>query len=87
MECAQDKLNEYFDKISIPKCPLCGSSKWSVTGKVFQLPEFNPEQSDNTQVVYPVIPISCNSCGNVILISAIRAGIVSKEKSDGKKDE
>lgn len=71
-----DNLNEKWDsKI----CPMCGATNWAISPKILELREF-----DNGNItigghsfIYPVIPVSCKNCGNVILISATISGMMS----------
>lgn len=63
-------------------CPMCGQRVWNVSDKIFEIREFNdgnmviggPDSS-----IMPVIPITCNNCGNTILINALVAELVEKE--------
>lgn len=67
-------------------CPMCQAGKWSVQDKVFELREFHGGGLviGGTPIV-PVIPVTCENCGNTIFLNAITAGIVKPEKEDDKK--
>lgn len=58
-------------------CPMCGSTSWDVQGSVFQLIQFNEGAMVIGGPVIPVIPVTCNNCGNTVLVNAIKAGIVT----------
>ena len=64
-------------------CPMCGSGNWTVSDKVFELREFH----DGNIVlgagpIIPLIPVTCSSCGNAILINAIVSGSVTPPKNE-----
>jgi hypothetical protein len=55
-------------------CKFCGANDWAVIGKVFELREFRGGAVGSP--VIPVIPVTCNQCGNLLLFNAIAAGLV-----------
>lgn len=64
-------------------CPMCGTGAWNVSDKVFELREFH----DGNIVlgvgpIIPIIPVTCDNCGNVVLINAIVAGAVAPQKNE-----
>ena len=63
------------------KCSCCGSNNWSVTSNVFQLISYTAAGSPVGGPVVPLFPVTCNNCGNTILINAIIAGLVEPPKS------
>jgi len=75
-------LNEKWQK---RPCPMCGVGNWSVQDRVFELREFHGGSLvvGGTPII-PIIPVICNNCGNTILINAIIAGVVMKEKEEKK---
>lgn len=62
-------------------CPLCGGQKWNVTDKYFELREFNDGNivigGPNNSIV-PVIPVTCDNCGNTVFINALSAGLLKE---------
>jgi hypothetical protein len=67
-------------------CPMCGTGNWNVSDKVFELREFH----DGNLVlgsgpIVPIIPVTCDNCGNVVLVNAIVAGAVTPEKKEEAK--
>lgn len=68
------------------KCPICGCTDWGLENKVYQMPQFfnSPleEMLEKDKTNFPVIPATCEKCGNVILFSAIQHGIVKNEEED-----
>lgn len=84
-----DKLIRFLNtKWGQVECPICKKISWNVPGTIYELREFNNGNliiGGNSSLV-PVIPITCNNCGNVIFINAITAGLVQNNgrKNDGK---
>jgi len=67
-----DHLNE---KWGVRHCPMCGENSWTVSDTIYELREF---QGGNVVIgggpIYPIIPVSCNNCGNSIMVNAIQSG-------------
>lgn len=62
-------------------CPLCKSGNWNISDKIFQLTEFH----DGNIIIghgpiIPIIPITCDNCGNTVLVNSILAGTTSQPK-------
>ena len=68
------------------KCPICGCTDWGLENTIYQMPQFfnNPveEMLTKDKSNFPVIPVTCEKCGNVILFSAIHHGIVKNEEEE-----
>lgn len=62
-------------------CPLCGTGNWQVVDKYFELREFNDGNlvlgGPNSSII-PVIPVSCNNCGNTVFINALTTGLLGE---------
>lgn len=69
-------------------CPMCKSQSWTVSDKIFEMREFN---GGNLVIgsgsIYPVIPVTCNNCGNSIMVNAVTSGAYGKTISDTSKIE
>jgi hypothetical protein len=82
MELSPEQLGqviEYLKKWKAAECAICEHDDWAVASTVFVLPEYKPLRAavySNIQAVFPVIPLTCKTCGNVLLLSAIAAGVV-----------
>lgn len=79
-------INFLNDKWQDRPCPMCNEKKWGVQDKVFELLEFHEGSlvlGGGTTII-PIIPITCENCGNTILINAIKTGFV-KPKGEIKK--
>lgn len=75
-----DKLiNHLNEKWKSQPCPMCGSNSWNVSDKIYELREFH----DGNLVIgsgsiFPVVPVSCNNCGNSIFVNALMSGAIEK---------
>lgn len=86
LEKLVSKLASYNHKI---KCDVCGGDKWTVSNTVFELREFNGGNMiiGGNSSVYPVIPLSCNTCGNTKLLNAITNGVMNPQGNTEKKED
>ena len=58
-------------------CLMCQSSSWTIADMIFELREFNHGQLIiGGGPVIPIIPVTCDGCGNTLFIDAVRTGIV-----------
>lgn len=69
-------LNKWFEKG--PKCPICGGIEWEVNNTIYAIPDFESFQRKRVVPfqVYPVIIIICATCGNSVMFSATKLGLV-----------
>lgn len=62
-------------------CPLCGGRGWNVADKIFELREYNDGEliigGAGTSIV-PVIPVTCDTCGNTVFINALSTGLMKE---------
>ena len=74
-------LSEKWNRDNI--CPLCGSNEWVISPKILELREFHDGNLviEGPTYIYPVIPVSCKNCGNVLLISATISGMMPNNKN------
>lgn len=77
----QDIVKYVNDKWTNPICPMCGSRSWNVTDKIFELREFNDGNivlGGPNSALLPVIPVTCENCGNTIFINALASGLIKE---------
>ena len=80
-----DKMIRFLtEKWKGRSCPLCGTGNWNVQDMVFQLTAFSEGNMILGGPLIPVIPVSCDNCGNTILVNAIVAGAVSPVPAEVK---
>ncbi|MBL87730.1 MAG: hypothetical protein CMO82_13885 [Winogradskyella sp.] len=72
-------------------CPMCQTNSWTVSDTVYELREFHGGNVVlGSGPIYPIVPVSCNNCGNSVLVNALQAGAIERPKvepSNDKKDE
>ena len=79
MKLSQEKLNNYLKKIHGSICPLCNNNKWTISDQVFQALEFDYEGLLIGGTSYPIVPLTCQNCGNTYFINALISGLIDKE--------
>ena len=65
-------------------CPMCKSMKWNVSDAIYEIRAFNQGNLVLGQgPILPIVPVTCNNCGNSILVNAFISGAIDKsnEKS------
>lgn len=82
MKVNQIKVNEYLKKLNAPKCPLCGNTYWEASDIVFQSLEFNYNGINLGGATFPFIPITCNKCGNTMIINALVANLIDPDNTN-----
>lgn len=73
----QEVVEFLNDKWRDANCPLCGGSEWSVSDGIFELRGFNDGKIGGSEI-FPVIPVTCNRCGNTVFISALASGLMKE---------
>ena len=62
-------------------CQMCGTGNWNVSDSIFELREYN-----NGNLILgggpliPIVPITCDNCGNTVFVNAIKAGLIDPNK-------
>ena len=65
-----------------PPCSICQSQSWNLADIVFELREFNQGNMVVGAPVMPVIAITCNKCGNTLLLNAIVLELLPKDAEE-----
>jgi hypothetical protein len=69
----------HLKKFRTPQCVMCGHDDWKVSVDVFALPQyvspFASSPMSSVPEVFPVVPVVCSTCGNVLLLSAVAVGV------------
>lgn len=63
-------------------CSICGYEKWSAGDTLIELKPFIDNQGTILigGIVYPHVMITCENCGQTLLINAIRIGLMPSSK-------
>ena len=69
-------LNKWFERG--PNCPFCQGTEWEVNNTIYAIPDFESFQRKRVvpNQVYPVIIIICTTCGNSVMFSATKLGLI-----------
>lgn len=64
-------------------CPLCQHNEWTISENIYELREYRGKNGYLLDgkipvPIVPLIPITCDYCGNTILINALLAGVIDK---------
>lgn len=81
MKIEQSKIDRYLKKVRAQPCQLCGKTDWIIYDRVFQMTEYFGSSSTwkSLSKTCPVVPITCSSCGNTLLVNAVAAGFIDAE--------
>ena len=83
------QLNEHIKKSWKPPatCQVCKSNNWNIADSVYELREFHGGDLvvGGSGGIVPLCPVTCNTCGNTVLINPLIAGIdLGGKKNDSK---
>jgi ribosomal protein S27AE len=73
------------NKWTNPRCPMCGGGGWNVEQGVFELRKFHGGNFIMGGPLIPIIPVSCQNCGNTVFVNAIMAGVVDRDQPSENK--
>ena len=60
---------------------MCNHGNWSVQDTVFELRPFHGgSMVIGSGPLVPVIPVTCNNCGNTVLLNAIITGAIDRQE-------
>lgn len=74
-----DFLNERWGNV---KCPVCGNTDWTIMEGVYELRELNlyaPGVKKPNDNITPLIPVTCNHCGNTLFLNAYIVGLIKDQ--------
>ena len=73
-----DKLLTHLnEKWKNNPCPMCQTATWSTPAKIFEIREFSGGSLVVGGVpIIPIIPVTCQNCGNTIFINAITSNLL-----------
>lgn len=95
MELTAEQANDVIRRLNelsstrVNTCPICGGQHWTLNNKVWELREFNNGNfvlGGNTSIM-PLLSLSCNGCGNTVLLNAIQLGAVPPQSQSNQNRE
>jgi hypothetical protein len=78
----RDRINHFWGRVP-RQCQVCGNFNWSVEENLAQLhvlasmPHMQPS-------VFPLVVITCQVCGNTILLNALKLGWMPDSMAGGE---
>lgn len=61
-------------------CPICENSRWGICDMVGEVRQMPPENPLNGEAAYPLVIVTCQTCGYSLLFSAVTVGLVTGEE-------
>ena len=86
MKVEKEKMDAFLSRLnneSIKRiCPVCGGTQFSISDTIFELRELSNGNLviGENQSLYPVVPLSCDSCGSTFFLNAIKSGLMEKKE-------
>lgn len=59
---------------------MCGNKHWEITDTVFQAIEFDHKSLFINGSTFPIVPLTCNNCGNTYFINALVAKLIDPQE-------
>jgi hypothetical protein len=76
----QKLLTHLSEKWKGRSCSMCDARNWNLSDKLFELREFQGgELVLGTGPIIPLVVVTCNNCGNTVLVNAIKAGAIEPQ--------
>jgi hypothetical protein len=76
-EQGRARFQQHLQNILRQPCAVCGGGNWQLEDPLFELREFAGGNVPTEGVVKPLLAVTCKTCGNVVLMSAITTGVIS----------
>lgn len=61
------------------ECPICKNSVWFVGDVMGEMREMHPTKRLISGSLYPMVVVSCRTCGYTLLFNAVVIGLVEEE--------
>ncbi len=67
-------------------CTVCGNPHWQFDDIIFELRQFVGGGISTEGMIKPVIAVTCSTCGHIIMINAINAGVIQIQQQDSGEE-
>lgn len=66
-------------KLKEKVCPICEKARWFISEEIFEMREFEHGKMiiGKGSAVIPVISITCEECGYILLFNALTLGLIN----------
>ena len=61
------------------ECPICENSRWRIGNMVGEVQQFGGDDRFVEEPVYPLVLVTCATCGYTLLFNAAVIGVVEEE--------
>lgn len=75
MKFSMDKVNSLIKRLKLKPCPMCDGINWNANTNLNFFPQLD-EANRTTDVVFPVLLLSCMGCGYTHMFSANVANLL-----------
>ncbi len=67
-------------------CPICKTGNWNVSDRIYELREHHGGGLViGSGPIVPVVPVTCDHCGNTVLVNSIVAGLTEQKKGESNE--
>lgn len=79
----KEKLAQWLNQkwVGGISCPVCKKNDWELYDHLWELRQFNKSGFFVGGPIIPLGVITCNNCGHTMHFNAIKAGLVSPDKT------
>lgn len=71
------RFQTHLQSVMRQPCAVCGTGNWQVEDAIFELREFAGGAVSTQVAVKPLLAMTCNTCGQTLLMSPLKTGIIS----------
>jgi len=64
-------------------CPMCGGKNWLVGDIVYNVRGI----SGNNDMIFPILPVMCQKCGNTIFINELFLEGIKEKQIENKEED
>lgn len=66
------------------ECPIDGSTQWEVSSVAIAAPVAHVGVGVDLARVYPIVPVTCSTCGYTVFFGGVKVGLFPPEVRDGE---
>jgi hypothetical protein len=77
----QARFREHLQNAVRKPCALCDSGNWTYDDTIFEMRQFAGGPLVANGAVKPFVTLTCQNCGNIVMLNAITTGIVRVEQT------
>ncbi len=76
----RNKISQHIEsKLAKHKCAVCEDTNWIPPDAIHELRDFNFGHLKTGGIIVPVVVMTCQRCGYIMLFNAIHTGVISAE--------